>query len=339
MSIPPSVGCSEHPGVAAAWGCQACARALCPDCAELLEVPGGVEVVGCRACGGSAPPLRIPGPEESFVASLRGLLRMPVTALGFAGLWLLAATAGTVARPAGPWALLLWSAPTWVVCIALLRATAERGATLGASVRLSVVSELLVPAARGVLLTAPLLLRADALGQGTAAALAVLGGLCAPFVLTRLATGTGVLGTLDVRWILRARAASGRDATLAGLASAGLLLFSRLLWGTAASGEGHVPMLWVEVAATLAAFSLFLVPQLAGLLVRAHAEALGFELQDRGERLAWPDAVPRHRRTVPPAEMRTAPVHPRAPIALEPERPTPLVLEPLAGGREPDSSE
>ena len=86
----------------AAWGCQACARALCPDCAELLEVPGGVEVVGCRACGGSAPPLRIPGPEESFVASLRGLLRMPVTALGFAGLWLLAATAGTVARPAGP---------------------------------------------------------------------------------------------------------------------------------------------------------------------------------------------------------------------------------------------
>lgn len=339
MPPAPTVACSEHPGVAAAWGCQACARALCPECAELLEVAGGVEVVGCRACGGSAPPLRIPGPEESFVASLRGLLRMPVTALGFAGLWLLAATGATLARPAGPWALLFWSVPTWVVCVALLRATAERGATLGASVRVSVVSDLLLPAARGSLLTAPLLLGADALGPEAGAALAVLGGLSAPFVLTRLAAGTGLLRTLDVRWLLRAGAASGRDGMLAGLASAGLLLFSRLLWGAAASGEGQVPTLWVEVAATLASFSLFLVPQLAGLLVRAHAEALGFALQHRGERPAWPDAVPRHRRLVPPPETRTPPSRPRAPIALDPESATPLVLEPLAGGREPGGSE
>jgi|GEM_PF-3533940 len=339
--MPPAwtVVCSEHPGVAAAWGCQACARALCPDCAELLEVGAGVEVVGCLACGGSAPPLRVPGAEESFTASLRRLLRMPVTALGFAGLWLLAATGGTVARPAGPWALLFWSVPMWVVCIALLRATAERGASLGASVRVSVVSDLLVPAARGALLTAPLVLWASALGPEAGAALAVLGGLCAPFILTRLAAGTGIFGTLDVRWVLSARAASGRDGVLAGLASAGMLLFSRLLWGTAASGDGHVPTLWVEVAATLAGFSLFLVPQLAGLLVRAHAEALGFELQHQGERLAWPDAVPKHRRIVAPAETRTPPSHPRAPIALEAESPTPLVLEPLTGAHEPGSSE
>ena len=234
----PTLLCPEHPGLPAAWWCPACARSLCPECAELLEVAGGVEVVGCLTCGGSAPPLRIPGPEESFPASLRGLLRMPVTALGFAGLWLLAAAGGTGVRPAGPWALLSWSAPMWVVCIGLLRATAERGATFGASVRVSLTSELLVPAARGWLLTAPLLLRADALGPEVGAALALLGGVCAPFVLTRLAAGTRLLRTLDVRWLLRAWAASGRDGVLAGLASAGVMLFSRLLWGTAASGAG-----------------------------------------------------------------------------------------------------
>lgn len=92
----------------------------------------------------------------------------------------------------------------------------------------------------------------------------------------------------------------------------------------------------MDVAATLAAFALFLVPQLAGLLVRAHAEALGFELQDRGERLAWPEAVPQHRRTLAPPESRAALARPREPLELEVAgRPSPLVLEPLAGGRDP----
>ena len=98
--------CSQHPASPAAWRCLGCARALCPECAELLEVGTGVEVVGCRACGGNAPPLRVAGPEEPFVASLHGLFRMPVTALGFAGLWLLALVGARLARPAGPWALL-----------------------------------------------------------------------------------------------------------------------------------------------------------------------------------------------------------------------------------------
>lgn len=151
---------------------------------------------------------------------------------------------------------------------------------------------------------------------------------------------------LDVRWFFRAWRASGRDGgsrarrRLAGAASAGLLLFARLRRGTATLGDGHVPTLWVEVSATLAAFTLFLLPQLAGLLVRAHAEALGFQLQHRGERLAWPDAVPAHRRTVLPLESRPAASASREPLELDTSgKPSPLLLEPLAGARDPDSGE
>jgi len=322
--------CSQHPAVPAAWRCLGCAQALCPECAELLEVGSGVEVVGCRACGGNAPPLRVPGREEPFRASLRGLFRMPVTALGFAGLWLLAVVGARVARPAGPWALLAWSAPMWLVAIALLRATAERS-TVGRTVRISLGQELLGPAARGLILGAPAVLWAWQLGPGWATALAVGAGLCAPLLLARLASGTGLVGVLDLRWGVRAWREVGADATLAGVASAGVLLFARGLWATAANAEVEVPALWVEVATTLAAFSLALVPQLAGLLVRAHAEALGFELESRGERLAWPGAVPRHRRTVTPAETTKAP-RPREALELGDAPGGPLELEPLAGG-------
>ena len=331
------VSCSQHPASPAAWRCLGCARALCPECAELLEVGSGVEVVGCRACGGNAPPLRVSGREEAFVASLRGLFRMPVTALGFAGLWLLAVVGGTVARRAGAWALLAWSAPMWVAAFVLLRATAERG-TVGRTVRVSLGPDLLGPAARGLILGAPAVLWGEQLGNGWATALAVGAGLCAPEVLARLASGAGIAGAVDPRWLVRAWRKTGADAAIAGLASTAVLLFARLLWATAGSAEAEVPALWVEVTTTLAAFSLFLVPQLSGLLVRAHAEALEFELESRGERLASPGAVPAHRRTVAPAV--TATTAPRSREALELTDPGPggrLELEPLAGGgRDPD---
>jgi hypothetical protein len=276
--------------------------------------------------------VRVAGREEPFRASLRGLLRMPVTALGFAGLWLLAVVGARVERPAGPWALLAWSGPMWVVAIALLRATAERN-TGGRTVRVSLGPELLGPAARGLVLAAPAVLWGGQLGTGRGAALAVGAGLCAPLVLARLASGAGLVGVLDPRWLIRAWRDAGTDAALAGGASAGVLLFARLLWGTAGGAAAEVPALWVDVATTLAAFSLFLVPQLAGLLVRAHAEVLGFELASRGERLAWPGAVPRHRRTAAPAAPTADVPRPREALELgDPGPGGPLELEPLAGG-------
>ena len=299
----------------------------------------GVEVVGCRHCGGSAPPLRVPGREEPFIASLRGLFRMPVTALGFAGLWLLAVVGARWARPAGPWALLAWSAPMWAVAIALLRATAERG-TLGRAVRVSLGSELLVPAARGVLLTAPLVLWSGQLGPGASAALALGAGLCAPLVLPRIASGAPLAAVLDPRWHLGAWRGAGADAAVAAAGASAVLLFSRLLWSMAGGIEAEVPALWGEVSTTLAAFSLFAVPQLAGLLVRAHAEVLGFELRDRGERLAWPGAVPEHRRAVEPAAPTTVRRSGEALELGEGGSDGPLVLEPLAGGeRDPNGRE
>ena len=335
MSSPSPIRCSEHPDHPAAWGCLGCARALCPDCAELLEVGQGVEVVGCRTCGGNAPPLRVSGSEEPFTESLRGLLRMPVSAAGFAGLWLLAVLGARVARPAGPWGLLAWSAPMWAVAIALFRATAERGGTLGASVRLPVTSDLLLPAARGLLLTAPLVLWSQSLGPSWGTGLVVAAGLCAPTLLARLGSGRGLAAVVDPRWHLRAWHAATRDTTVAAAASIALLLFSRALWTSAELGEGEVPPLWREVAGTVAAFGLFLVPQLAGLLVRAHADALGFPLEDRGQRLAWPGAVPRHRRTLHPESVAPAPARARAALEVDGSGASePLVLEPLAGGRD-----
>jgi hypothetical protein len=256
---------------------------------------------------------------------------MPVTALGFAGLWLVAVVGAQVARAAGPWALLAWSAPMWVVGIALLRATAERS-TVGRRVRIALGPELLGPAARGLLLGAPAVLWGGQLGTGWGTALAVGAGLCAPLVLARIASGTGLVGLLGLRWLVSAWRGVGADAAIAGAASAAVLLFARLLWATAGDGEAEVPALWVEVARTLAAFSLFLVPQLAGLLVRAHAEALGFELESRGERLAWPGAVPRYRRTVAPAATTTERPRPREALELGDGPGGPMGLEPLAGG-------
>jgi hypothetical protein len=294
-------------------------------------VGNGVEVVGCRACGGNSPPLKISGQEETFAASLRGLFRMPVTALGFGGLWLLAVVGATVARPAGPWALLAWSAPMWVVAIALVRATAER-ATVGRAVRVSVGPELLGPAARGFVLGAPCVLWGGQLDGGWATALTACVGLCAPLVLARLASGAGIVGALDPRWLARAWRGAGTDGTLAGAITAAVLLFARLLWSTAGSAGPEIPALWIDVSTTLAAFTLFFVPQVSGLLVRAHAEELEFALENRGERLAWPGAVPQYRRSVaPPATTTVTP--PREALELGDSGPGgPLELEPLAGG-------
>lgn len=262
---------------------------------------------------------------------------MPVTALGFAGLWVLAVLGARVARPAGPWGLLAWSLPTWGVAIALVRATAERGGTLGTSVRVSVTSELLAPAARGAVLTAPLLLWTSSLGPSWSTALSAGAGLCAPMVLARLGSGAGLPAVLDPRWYLRGWSAAGRDGTIAAAGSVAVVLFSRLLWATAGLGEGEVPQLWGEVAAALATFSLLLVPQLAGLLVRAHAETLGFELEARGRRLAWPGAVPAHRRALPLEGVLREASRPRDALDLDVSGAgDPLVLEPLAGGRDRD---
>ncbi|HTS79047.1 MAG TPA: B-box zinc finger protein [Myxococcaceae bacterium] len=340
MALPSSAACPEHPRELAAWRCLACGRLLCPECAEQVEMERGLAVVGCRHCHGGAQPLRVSGREETFRQSLRGLLRMPVSAFGFAGLWVLAVTEGTVARSAGAWSLLLWSAPMWVAGIALVRATAERSATLGASVAVSVVKEILLPAARGLVLTAPLILWAAALGSSGRALLALGTGFGAPLVLGRIASGASVAGTVDPRWYARAWSELPSDSLLAGACSALVLGFSRMLWDSAGLDDANVPRLWVDAAATLGAFSMFLLPQIAGLLVRAHAETLGFELRSRGERLARPGAVPRHGRALggPPEPPPTSPRR-YEPIEIEDTgRGSEIVLEPLAGGSEPDDT-
>lgn len=294
--------CATHPGVRAAWECDGCRRRLCPECAEAVEVGRGVTVVSCCACGGSAQPLTVPGADEPFPSSVRHLLSVPVGALGLGVLGVLAAVAGWLAEDGtrARWLLVAWCVPAACIAVAIVRATAERPAPGEPSVRVAIGSGLLWPGLRLAVLGIPALLLAPLLGTTGRLGLALGVGAVAPLVLARVAAGASLLSIVDPRWHWRAARALGRDALLAQLLSAFVVSAAAWLWAAAGEGAGEVPALWGRVAGTVAALGLLLVPQLAGLLVRAHAEALGVELQTRGRRLAWPGAVPRSSRGLGP---------------------------------------
>jgi hypothetical protein len=247
-----------------------------------------------------AQPLTVPGAEESFASSVRQVLAVPVGAGGLAVLVGLAGVAGRmISRGAAPpWALIGWSVPAAFVAVAIVRATAEWCGPSSPRARVAVGPGLL---ARGLLLTAlaaPALLLAPRLDPAARFGLALGVGAVAPLVLARVASGPSLLGALDLRWYGGAARALGGDGVLAGALSAVLLCFAAWLWGAATEGEGEIPPLWRLTVGTVAALSVLLLPRIAGLLVRAHAESLGVELQARGRRLAWPGAVPRKARTL-----------------------------------------
>jgi hypothetical protein len=304
----PSVGieplhCSTHGGARAAWACDDCQRRLCPECAEALEVGRGVTVVGCLPCGGPAQPLMVPGAEQSFTASLRNVLAVPVGVGGLAVLVGLAYLAGRMVAGGAPpvWILCGWSVPAAFVAVIVVRATAEWSGPAAPRVRVPFGPGL---SERGLLLAVlavPLLVgaaRADLAGR---LALALGAGAFAPLGLAGVACGPSPLRTFDLRWYGQAARAVGGDGLLASALSAALLCFAAWLWSAATEGSAdEAPALWRVAAGMVAALSVLLLPRLAGLLVRAHAEGLEVELQTRGRRPAWPEARPRRRRTLAP---------------------------------------
>ena len=296
-----SLHCTTHSGARAAWACGDCQRRLCPDCAEGVDVGRGVRVVGCLPCGGSAQPLMVPGAEQSFVASLRNMLAVPVGAGGLGVLVALAYFAGRlVARGSPPlWAVCGWAVPAAFLAVLVVRATAEWSGPPAPRVRVPLGPGLTYRAALLAVLAVPVLWGAPSLGFAGQQGLAVVLGMISPLLLGRIACGPSLLRTFDLPAYGRAARAVGGDGLLAGALSAVLLSFAAWVWSSATEGGAdEAPALWRVAAGMVAALSVLLLPRIAGLLVRAHAEVLEVELQSRGRRPAWPEAVPRRTRTL-----------------------------------------
>jgi len=309
----PSVGiellhCSTHGGARAAWACDDCQRRLCPECAEALDVGRGVTVVGCLPCGGPAQPLMVPGAEQSFTDSLRNVLAVPVGMGGLGVLVGLAYFAGRMVAGGAPpvWMLCGWTLPAAYVAVIIVRATAEWPGPSAPRVRVPFGPGLSERAVLLAVLAVPVLYGAASLDLAGRFALALGIGAIAPLGLARVACGPSFLRTFDLPWYWRAARAVGGDGLLAGALSAALLCFTAWVWSAATEGGAdEAPALWRVAAGMVAALGLLLLPRLAGLLVRAHAEVLGVELQRRGRRPAWPEAVPQRTRTLAPDRRAT----------------------------------
>jgi hypothetical protein len=273
--------------------------------------------VKCGPCGGPVQLLSRPGSDVSFVVGLRRALLLPVGLFGLVLLYGLAALASeldTLAPPAREATLLVWSVFAWLVGVAIVRATAEGAAQLR-DARLEAWLDGLRTALLCALLTAPALLVPR---TGLPGALLVLAAapLLVPLLLLVLA-GRPWPQAFSPREAVRTMRALGRDGVLAVLVAVGVWLFSRMLAGFAESPPEEVPLLWRKVVDALAAFSLFLVAHVLGLLVESRGEALGYPFSARGEVPLLPGVRPEttlaHR---PPEIPRRAPT---VPITLEEE--------------------
>lgn len=308
--------CSAHPARLAGWRCTECQRRLCPGCAVEVELEvWPASYVKCGVCGGAVQRLSRPGSDVSFPLGLRRALPLPVGWWGLlilSGLALLASELDALSSPAREATLLLWSVCAWLLGAAIVRATAE-GATRLGDVRLEGWPELLRPALLLALVTAPALLvpRSGLAGALLAVAAAPL---LVPLLLLILA-GRPWQQALSPLEAARTMRALGGDGALLVLATAGVWLFSRMLAGLAESPADEVPALWRRVVAFLAAFSLFLVPHVLGLLVEARGEALAYPFTARGEVPLLASARPE--RTVALRPPEPPPRKPAEPIAVE----------------------
>jgi len=321
--------CTLHPRRLAGWQCTGCRRSLCPGCLVEVELHP-TAYLRCGPCGAAVDVLTRPGSDLSFPRALRAALRLPV---GLPGLLLVFALAAAAAEmdalpsPVRDAALLLWSAVAWLVGVAIVRATAEGAATLRA-VPASAWSDLARPALVLAALTAPAL-GVPRTGWAGLALVALPAPLLVPMVLGVVALHPLPDALSPVQAVRRLRRL-GADAALAVGCILALWLFARMLGGLAEAPPTEVPALWTKTLGALGAFTLFLVPQVLGLLVEARGEDLGYPFRT-------PRAVPvlpgaRAEVRVPfqsPEPPRRAP---RAPIAVE-ETSGRLELEPLAPRR------
>jgi hypothetical protein len=322
--------CTVHLHRAAGWRCTGCQRTLCPGCVIEVEVDvGATSYVRCGLCDGRVDVLMRPGSDVSFARALSRTLRLPLSLPGLVVLYGLSVVASELdaLAPPGRWpALLLWSVAAWLVGVAIVRAAAE-GASGPSDVQHSPWPNFIRPALLAALLTAPTLL-VPRTGWPGALLVAAAAPLLVPMLLAVFA-GVPLAQAVNPTRATRTLLGLGRDGGLAVVATCFLWLFARMLAGAAEVPATEVPTLWLRVADVVAAFSLFLVPHVLGLLVEARGEDMGYPFRARGEVTALPHARPEASTPYRPPE---APVRPRpGPIALE-ETADVLELEPLAPG-------
>ena len=300
MPVAPAETCAAHPGVAAAFRCDGCGKALCHDC-----IREGHRLLFCRLCGERALPLAASGPATTVerrsaaarerTYSLADILGYPLRGAGawlfgtYAALLVVFSLVESVAF-GGVFTLVLRCAILVLLpglLFAVIRRTAagdddmpdwpDIGET-GDRAR-EIVAFLLV----GFLAAVPLalLLRwlrcgdGESLAHGPGSAgcwIAVLLGIALGAALAIPAAAVyaayqGFVLTLRVDLHLRFLATTGGD----GLATLALVVALLSASQLAAGALGALPLLGGAVAGALAAYALFVGAHRIGLLVRRHA--------------------------------------------------------------------